>query len=68
MKQLDWKLFTIGVLLTTTVIIGLIIWLILNFLSSPEQAAPTQDELDSLSGSIEFIEEPELVEEAPAID
>ena len=55
-------------LLTTTVIIGLIIWLILNFLSSPEQAAPTQDELDSLSGSIEFIEEPELVEEAPAID
>ena len=33
---------------------------------SPEQAAPTQDELDSLSGSIELIEEPELVEETRA--
>ena len=33
---------------------------------SPEQAAPTQDELDSLSGSIELIEEPELVDEARA--
>ena len=35
---------------------------------SPEQAAPTQDELDSLSGSIELFEEPEMVEETPAID
>jgi len=33
---------------------------------SPEQAAPTQDELDSLSGSIELIGEPELVEETRA--
>ena len=29
----------------------------------PEQAVPTQDELDSLSGSIELLEEPELVQE-----
>ena len=33
---------------------------------SPEQAVPTQDELDSLSGSIELFEEPELVEETRA--
>ena len=30
---------------------------------SPEQAVLTQDELDSLSGSIELLEEPELVQE-----
>ena len=33
---------------------------------SPEQAVPTQDELDSLSGSIELLEEPELVQETRA--
>ena len=32
---------------------------------SPEQLAPTQDELDSLSGGIELIEETEPVEESP---
>ena len=32
---------------------------------SPEQLAPTQEELDSLSGGIELIEETEPVEESP---
>ena len=33
----------------------------------PEQAVPTQEELDSLSGSIELLEEPELVQELSLI-
>ena len=32
----------------------------------PEQAVPTQEELDRLSGSIELLEEPELVQETRA--